>query len=166
MCNVDHYGRHLFAIPYFWSNASVFVNNQAYIFPFLIILTLNGLTLRLIYLSNRFHITAESRVRNAAPLLRSRRRKSVVLLVTVSTSFMLLSVTRAMTQTVLRTNHMYTFDRDDYNVGINISADTGTMLSLSNAAANMQLYVCTQSKFCQEFLAFVRQVSSFGKTKL
>uniref|UniRef100_A0A4W6ELH0 G-protein coupled receptors family 1 profile domain-containing protein n=1 Tax=Lates calcarifer TaxID=8187 RepID=A0A4W6ELH0_LATCA len=152
---------HLFAIPHFWSNTSVYVNNktrciynpeapsqfihtlvwfqtlQAYIFPFLIILTLNGLTL---------HLTS--------------RRKSVVLLVTVSMSFMLLSVTRAITQIILRTTPMYTCDRNDYNLQINIAADTGTMLSLSNAAANMYLYVCTQSKFRQEFLACVRQVRS------
>ncbi|XP_018541433.1 probable G-protein coupled receptor 139 [Lates calcarifer] len=183
---------HLFAIPHFWSNTSVYVNNktrciynpeapsqfihtlvwfqtlQAYIFPFLIILTLNGLTLRLISLSNRVHITTDltSRANKVMPLLRSRKRKSVVLLVTVSMSFMLLSVTRAITQIILRTTPMYTCDRNDYNLQINIAADTGTMLSLSNAAANMYLYVCTQSKFRQEFLACVRQVSFYCKTKL
>ncbi|XP_022594784.1 probable G-protein coupled receptor 139 [Seriola dumerili] len=183
---------HLCAIPYYWSNASVYVNNQtrciykteapfqfihtlvwfqtlqAYIIPFLVILTLNGLTLRLISLSNRVHITADltSRVNKVMPLLRSRKRKSVVLLVTVSMSFMLLSVTRAITQIILRTTHMYTFDRNDYYHQINIAADTGTMLSLSNAAVNMYLYVCTQSKFRQEFLACVRQVSFYCKAKL
>ncbi|XP_078110003.1 putative G-protein coupled receptor 139 [Sander vitreus] len=176
---------HIFAIPYYWSNASVYANNQtrciykpeaptqfihalvwlqtlqAYILPFIIILTLNGLTLRLISLSNRVHITADlnSRVNKVMPLLRSRMRKSVVLLVTVSMSFVLLSVTRAITQIILRTTHMYSLDRNDYNLQINIAADTGTMLSLSNAAANMYLYVCTQSKFRQEFFACARQVS-------
>lgn len=183
---------HLCAVPYFWSNASVYTNNQtrciyrpeasshfihtlvwfqtlqAYVFPFLIILTLNGLTLRLISLSNRVHITADltSRVNKVMPLLRSRKRKSVVLLVTVSMSFVLLSVTRAITQIILRTTHMYTLDRNDYNLKINIAADTGTMLSLSNAAANMYLYVCTQSKFRQEFSACARQVSFCCKTRL
>ncbi|XP_040908462.1 probable G-protein coupled receptor 139 [Toxotes jaculatrix] len=183
---------HLFAIPYYWSNVSVYLNNQtrciykteaptqfihtlvwfqtlqAYIFPFLIILTLNGLTLRLISLSNRVHVTTDltSRINKVMPLLRSRKRKSVVLLVTVSMSFVLLSVTRAITQIILRTTHMYTFDRNDYNLPINIAADTGTMLSLSNAAANMYLYVCTQSKFRQEFLGCARQASFYCKTKL
>ncbi|XP_047457967.1 probable G-protein coupled receptor 139 [Mugil cephalus] len=182
---------HLFAIPYYWSNDSVYENNQttciyaqeapshfihtlvwfqtlqSYILPFLIILTLNGLTLRLISLRNRVHISTEatSRVQRVKPLLRSRMRKSVVLLVTVSMSFVLLSVTRAITQIVLRTTDMYTLDRNDYNLGVNIAADTGTMLSLSNAAANMYLYVCTQSKFRQEFLACVRRVTCCCKTK-
>lgn len=181
---------HLVAIPYYWSNASVHRNNQtrciytpeapsyfirtlvwlqtlqAYILPFLIILTLNGLTLRLISLSNRVHITADltSRVNKVMPLLRSRKRKSVVLLVTVSMSFVLLSVTRAITQIILRTTPMYTLDRNDYNLGINIAADTGTMLCLSSAAANMYLYVCTQSKFRQEFFACLRQMTFYCKT--
>uniref|UniRef100_A0A3B4F5A6 G-protein coupled receptors family 1 profile domain-containing protein n=1 Tax=Pundamilia nyererei TaxID=303518 RepID=A0A3B4F5A6_9CICH len=162
---------HLFAIPHYWSNISVHDNNQtrciynpeaptqfihalvwiqtlqAYMFPFLIILTVNGLTLQLISLIR--------------PLLRSRRRKSVVLLVTVSMSFVLLSVTRAITQIILRTTELYTLDRNDYNHQINIAADAGTMLCLSNAAANMYLYVCTQSRFRQEFSACIYQASFY-----
>ncbi|KAF7653693.1 hypothetical protein LDENG_00079610 [Lucifuga dentata] len=182
---------HVFAIPHYWANVSVNRNNQtrciykpgapsqfihalvglqtlqAYILPFLIILTLNGLTLRLISRSNRVHITTDltSRVNKIMPLLRSRKRKSVVLLVTVSMSFVLLSVTRAITQIILRTTHMYTMDRNDYNHQINIAADIGTMLSLSNAAANMYLYVCTQSRFHQECLACVRQTPFYCNTK-
>ncbi|XP_078144219.1 putative G-protein coupled receptor 139 [Centroberyx gerrardi] len=164
---------HFFAVPHYWSNVSVYKNNQtrctlqAYILPFLLILMLNGLMLRQISLSNRVHVNADlpSRVYKVSPLLRSRKRKSVVLLVTVSMSFVLLSVTRAITQIVLRTTHLYGMDRNDYNLQINIAADTGTMLSLSNAAANMYLYVCTQSRFRQEFLACVRQVCFHCKGK-
>uniref|UniRef100_A0A3Q3K854 G-protein coupled receptors family 1 profile domain-containing protein n=1 Tax=Monopterus albus TaxID=43700 RepID=A0A3Q3K854_MONAL len=146
---------HLFAIPYYWSNASVYVNNQT----------------KCIYnqeVPNRVHISADltSRVKRDMPLLRARKRKSMVLLVTVSMTFVLLSVTRAVTQIILRTTYMYTFDRNDYSYQINIAADTGTMLSLSNAAVNMYLYVCTQSKFRQELLTCVRQVSFYCKTKL
>uniref|UniRef100_A0A8C5H2K9 G-protein coupled receptors family 1 profile domain-containing protein n=1 Tax=Gouania willdenowi TaxID=441366 RepID=A0A8C5H2K9_GOUWI len=171
---------HVLAIPYYWSNTSVQVDNQtmciyrpeapapyihaliwfqslqAYLFPFLIILTLNGLTLRLISLRNRIHIS---------PILRSRMRKSVVLLVTVSMTFVLLSIPRAVTQIILRTTDMYTLDRNDYSQRINIAADTGTMLSLSNSAANMYLYVCTQAKFRQEFIACIRHVSLFTGPK-
>lgn len=81
-------------------------------------------------------------------------------------SFVLLSVTRAITQIILRTTDKYTLDRNDYSLEINIAADAGTMLSLSNAAANMYLYVCTQSKFRQEFFACIRQVTFYCKTKL
>ena len=81
-------------------------------------------------------------------------------------SFVLLSVTRAVTQIILRTTDMYTSDRNDYELRVNIAADAGTMLCLSNAAINMFLYVCTQAKFRQEFLACVRQVSFYFKRKL
>ncbi|KAM9751501.1 putative G-protein coupled receptor 139 [Menidia menidia] len=182
---------HLYSIPYYWTNTSVIKNNrtlciykqeaptrfihtlvwfqtiQAYIVPFSIILTLNGLTLRLISLSNRVHVTAvaSSGMKKVRPLLRSRMRKSVVLLVTISMSFVLLSITRAVTQIILRTTEMYASDRNDYSLFINVTADTGTMLCLSNAAINMYLYVCTQSKFRQEFLACVRQVLFHCKRK-
>ncbi|XP_028307872.1 probable G-protein coupled receptor 139 [Gouania willdenowi] len=177
---------HVLAIPYYWSNTSVQVDNQtmciyrpeapapyihaliwfqslqAYLFPFLIILTLNGLTLRLISLRNRIHISADStlRLHKVKPILRSRMRKSVVLLVTVSMTFVLLSIPRAVTQIILRTTDMYTLDRNDYSQRINIAADTGTMLSLSNSAANMYLYVCTQAKFRQEFIACIRRIAN------
>lgn len=177
---------HLSAIPYYWSNASIQEDNltscvynteaptqfihtlvwfqtlHTYVFPFLIILTLNGLTLRLISLSNRVHVAANV-IHKVRPLLRSRRRKSVVLLVTVSMSFVLLSINRTITQIILRTTDMYTSDREDYGLKINIAADIGTMLSLSNAAVNMYLYVCTQSKFRLEVLACVRQVTFYCK---
>lgn len=183
---------HLLAIPHYWSNVSVKNNQtawvcvykkeapphfvhalvwiqtvQAYIVPFLIILTLNWLTLRQISLSNRVHITADvtSNVYRVTALLRSRKRKSVVLLVTVSMCFVLLSLTRAVTQIILRNTNIYGMDRNDYNCHINVAADIGTMLSLSNAAANMYLYVCTQTKFRQEFIACIRQVGFHCKTR-
>lgn len=181
----------IFAVPYYWSNSSVYENNRTrciynpeappqfiltlvwfqtlhiYIVPYLIILTLNGLMLRLISVSNRVHITSDltSRVNKVTPLLRSRKRKSMVLLFTVSMSFVLLSVTRAITQIILRMSHMNPFNRNDYSFSINIIADIGTMLSLSNAAINMYLYVCTQSKFRQEVLASIRQVLFYCKKK-
>lgn len=115
----------------------------AYVLPFLIILTLNRLTLRQISLSNRVHVATAADLTLEAyrvtPLLRSRKRKSVVLLVTVSMSFVLLSVTRAITQIIIRTTFFYGQDRNDYNLQINVAADIGGMLSLSNAAINTYL---------------------------
>ncbi|XP_064777925.1 probable G-protein coupled receptor 139 isoform X2 [Oncorhynchus masou masou] len=185
---------HLLAIPYYWSNVSVYDHNQtkwaciykpeaphgyvhalvgaqtlvAYVLPFLIILTLNGLTLRQISLSNRVHVLTAADLTSGAyrvtPLLRSRKRKSVVLLVTVSMSFVLLSVTRAITQIIIRTTFFYGQDCNDYNLQINVAADIGSMLSLSNTAINTYLYACTQAKFRQVFITCVRQVLSHCKT--
>lgn len=67
--------------------------------PFLpIILSLNEINLYLISLSHQVHFIADlrSRVNKVMLPLHSRKRKSAVLLVTVSTSLVLLSVTRAL----------------------------------------------------------------------
>lgn len=77
-----------------------------------------------------------------------------MLLVTVSISFVLLSITCTITQIILRTTDMYTSDRDDYVLRM-IAAVSG--INLSNAAIHMYLCVCTQIKFRQEFVACVKQ---------
>lgn len=146
---------HLCAVPYYWSNASVHQNNQT-------ICTYNHRALPFFIHTLVWLQTLQGYIiPKISPLLRFRKRKSIVLLVTISMSFMLLSVTRAITQILLRTTHMYKIDRNDYSAGLNIAADMGTMLCLSNAAANMYLYVCTQRKFRQEFFACVRQMFIF-----
>lgn len=61
-------------------------------------------------------------------LLCSRKRKPVVLVVSISMSFVLLSVMQAITQIILCTAHKYTFDQTAYNLRINIAADISTML--------------------------------------
>lgn len=171
---------HLLALPYYWAYVSIYdqdlqhwvciyepnatvqytltmVSMQtivSHIVPFVIIGVLNGLTLHQISLINRVHIICTTG-QKVTPLLRSRKRKSVVLLVTVSMTFVLLSITRAITQLILRTKG-WALNRDDYSQSINIVADIGTMLSLSNAAINMYLYACTQSKFRQEVITCVK----------
>ncbi|MCI4381144.1 hypothetical protein PGIGA_G00248240 [Pangasianodon gigas] len=171
---------HLLALPYYWAYVSVYsqdlqrwvciykpnatiqytltiVSMQtivSHILPFVIIGVLNGLTLRQISLINRVHIICTSG-QKVTPLLRSRKRKSVVLLVTVSMTFVLLTITRSITQIILRTKG-YALNRDDYSLSINVAADIGTMLSLSNAAINMYLYACTQTRFRQEVITCVK----------
>uniref|UniRef100_A0A3B1K7D2 G-protein coupled receptors family 1 profile domain-containing protein n=1 Tax=Astyanax mexicanus TaxID=7994 RepID=A0A3B1K7D2_ASTMX len=124
----------LLAVPYYWAYIST---TLTHILPFIFIGLLNASG------------------HKVAPLLRSRKRKSVVLLVTVSMTFVLLSITRSITQLILRTQGLF-INRDDYSLDINVAADIGTMLSLTNAAVNMYLYACTQTKFRQEVIASVK----------
>lgn len=171
---------HLLAVPYYWAYISMFnedlqrwvciykpnatmqyrltiVSMQtlvSHILPFVIIGVLNGLTLHQISLINRVHINCKSD-QKVTPLLRSRMRKSVVLLVTISMTFVLLTITRSITQIILRTKDL-ALNRDDYSLSINVAADIGTMVSLSNAAINMYLYACTQTKFRQEVITCVK----------
>ncbi|XP_048409189.1 transmembrane protein 183A isoform X3 [Stegostoma tigrinum] len=125
-----------------------------YIVPFVIIFTLNGLTLRLIMQSNKVHQSCEVKGKdNSAGSLyfRAQKRKSIVLLITVSMSFALLCATRLVTQLILRITY-YDIDRMDYSQTINVVADIGSMLDLTNMAINMYLYACTQPKFRKELL--------------
>lgn len=171
---------HLLALPYYWAYTSMFsqdlqrwvciykpnatiqyrltvVSMQtlvSHILPFVIIGVLNGLTLRQISLINRVDIICKSG-QKGTPLLRSRKRKSVVLLVTISMTFVLLTISRSITQIILRTKDL-ALNRDDYRLSINVAADIGTMVSLSNAAINMYLYACTQTKFRQEVITCVK----------
>ncbi|XP_038675532.1 probable G-protein coupled receptor 139 [Scyliorhinus canicula] len=125
-----------------------------YIIPFIIIFTLNGLTLRLIVRSNKVHHSSKVKgMGNSASYLhfRAQKRKSVLLLITISMSFALLCATRLVTQLILRIAY-YDIDRADYSQTINVVADIGSMLDLTNMAINMYLYACTQSKFRKELL--------------
>ncbi|XP_069488834.1 probable G-protein coupled receptor 139 [Ambystoma mexicanum] len=176
---------HICAIPYFWANESKpdnltgrmecvyntvvpsfyveglvwFQTTLVYIIPYIIIFTLNGLTLRQIYRSNKVYsdMRETSQRYKTASHFRAQKKKSAVLLVTVSMTFAYLCTARFTTQIILRT-FFYGINRKDYDRSINIAADIGTMLDLTNAAVNMYLYACTQSRFRQEVLACAKAV--------
>ncbi|XP_072255204.1 probable G-protein coupled receptor 139 [Pyxicephalus adspersus] len=175
---------HLFSVPYFWANESKLVNETGryiciyntkrpklyveslvwfqnilvYILPYIIIFTLNAFVLRKICHRSKVHCEDGSN-------FRKQRMKSVVLLLTVSLSFVHLCTTRFVTQIIIKTMH-YTIERKDYNQSINIAADIGTMLDLTNTAVNMYLYACTQSRFRKELLQMVKMVVKPCKTDI
>ncbi|XP_073413405.1 probable G-protein coupled receptor 139 [Dendrobates tinctorius] len=174
---------HLLSIPYFWSNESKPLNGTngyvcvynaqlsklyvdclvwfqytlVYIIPFLVIFTLNGFILRQICQSNKVHSEMQRNRRSfsAFIMVKTQRLKSMVLLVTISMTFCYLCTTRFVTQIVIKTMH-YDIDRGDYSKSINIAADIGTMLDLTNSAVNMYLYACTQSRFRKEIIQLAK----------
>ncbi|KAM5180743.1 putative G-protein coupled receptor 139 [Mantella aurantiaca] len=175
---------HLFSTPYFWANESKllngtgsfkcvyktnqtrlyveslvwFQNTLVYILPSIIIFTLNAIVLRQICHSNQIHCEGQDgRSLRRCPTIRKQRMKSVVLLVTVSLTFIYLCTTRFVTQIIIKTIH-YEIERNDYNKNINVAADIGTMLDLTNTAVNMYLYACTQSRFRKELLQMLKKM--------
>ncbi|KAM8977145.1 putative G-protein coupled receptor 139 [Pelodytes ibericus] len=176
---------HLFAVPYFWANESKQINGTnkfscvyntrlpsfyveglvwfqttlVYIIPYIIIFTLNGLILKHICDSNKVHSETLQNRQSFSSFAQSKKRKlkSVVLLVTVSMTFAYLCTTRFVTQIMIKTLY-YDINRKDYTEDINIAADIGTMLDLTNAAVNMYLYACTQYRFRKELLNVTKSV--------
>lgn len=174
---------HLLSVPYFWSNESKplngtngficvystrlpklyvdglvwFQNTLVYIIPFIIIFTLNGFILKQICQSNKVHSEMQQNRKSfsAFVMVKKQRLKSMVLLVTISMTFSYLCTPRFVTQILIKTMH-YEIDRGDYNKSINIAADIGTMLDLTNTAVNMYLYACTQSRFRKEILQLAK----------
>ncbi|XP_053311861.1 probable G-protein coupled receptor 139 [Spea bombifrons] len=178
---------HAFSIPYFWSNESRHLNGTnrftcvynnhlpsfyveglvwfqatlVYIIPYIIIFALNGSILKHICNSNKVQCETFRDRRSFSSFTRSKKqkRKSVVLLVTVSMTFAYLCTTRFVTQIMIKTLY-YNINRKDYTKTINVAADIGTMLDLTNAAVNMYLYACTQYRFRKELLEIAKAVKS------
>ncbi|XP_069755510.1 FMRFamide receptor-like [Narcine bancroftii] len=121
--------------------------------PFLLMLLLNVLTVR--------YILAASRARRRLRVQKERdkvrdpemesRKKSIVLLFTISGSFFLLWATRVVNFLSVR------FTKTNYSTGSYpsnprfILQETGVMLHLLSCCTNTCIYACTQRKFREEF---------------
>ncbi|XP_051867182.1 prolactin-releasing peptide receptor-like [Pristis pectinata] len=122
--------------------------------PFMLILLLNAVTVR--------HILMASVVRRKLrgqrdgegkddPEMKNRRR-SIILLFTISASFILLWMTQVVILAVQRITGQYIGMFSYYVVGDNL----GTMLQLFSSCTNMFIYAVTQRKFREEMINTVK----------
>ncbi|XP_018599059.1 probable G-protein coupled receptor 139 [Scleropages formosus] len=82
---------------------------------------------------------------------RSTMRKTVLLLGTVSVTFVVLSLPRFVTYCILRTAYNHKdFDRNDYKLPINVASDLANMLQNLNSTTNFLLYCVVSRRFRQE----------------
>uniref|UniRef100_UPI00398F71FA probable G-protein coupled receptor 139 n=1 Tax=Pristiophorus japonicus TaxID=55135 RepID=UPI00398F71FA len=122
--------------------------------PFVLILLLNGLTVRYILLASR----ARRRLRgngdreNHKDAEMENRRKSIILLFSISASFILLWMTQAVYTIHERVTLNYIFDRLPFVKDRLpfVIAYIGPMLQLLSSCSNTCIYVVTQSKVREE----------------
>ncbi|KAK1170209.1 putative G-protein coupled receptor 139 [Acipenser oxyrinchus oxyrinchus] len=78
-------------------------------------------------------------------------RRTILLLFTVSFTFVALCLPRFVTYCILRTAYNYPdFNRDDYNLSINVFGDIAIMLQNLNSTTNFLLYCMVSKGFRQE----------------
>ncbi|XP_072306418.1 probable G-protein coupled receptor 139 [Eucyclogobius newberryi] len=81
-------------------------------------------------------------------------RRTLLLLGTVSVTFVVLSLPRFVTYCILRT--MYNeedFDRNDYSIPINVAGDVANMLQNLNSTTNFLLYCMVSRRFRREMVS-------------
>ncbi|XP_071388636.1 probable G-protein coupled receptor 139 [Centroberyx affinis] len=80
-------------------------------------------------------------------------RRTILLLGTVSVAFVVLSLPRFVTYSILRTKYNdEAFDRNDYSIPINVASDLANMLQNLNSTTNFLLYCMVSRRFRQELL--------------
>ncbi|XP_055522202.1 probable G-protein coupled receptor 139 [Leucoraja erinacea] len=129
-----------------WVAFSWMCTISLYLLPFVLTLLLNGLTVR--------DIIAASRVRRRLKGLEGKdaevenRRKSIVLLFTVSGTTILLWTTGGVTYICTRIT--FNFVGSDLTSPSNIANEVGVLLIRLSSCANTCIYAMTQSRFRQE----------------
>ncbi|XP_038661944.1 probable G-protein coupled receptor 139 [Scyliorhinus canicula] len=136
-----------------WKAFSFFHHASTPLLPFVLILLLNALTVRNISLANRARrrlLVDCDRDRNKDPEMEN-RRKSIILLFSISTSFILLWMTEAVYTIHERITLNHITDRLFKTRLPFIIGYIGPMLQLLSSCSNTCIYVTTQNKFREEF---------------
>ncbi|XP_067827288.1 probable G-protein coupled receptor 139 [Heptranchias perlo] len=118
--------------------------------PFFLILLLNVLTVRRILAASRVRrgLRGRSNGENHRDPEMENRKKSIILLFSISGTFILLWVTRVVFYIYVRiTNTRYYYS---YSDPVYITEHTAKMLQLLSSCTNTCIYVLTQSKFREE----------------
>ncbi|XP_067870207.1 probable G-protein coupled receptor 139 [Heterodontus francisci] len=118
--------------------------------PFLLILLLNALTVRHIIAANRARrrLRTDSNGTNQNDREMESRRKSIILLFTISGSFILLWMTYVVQFLYVRITNNYNFK--SFSDPKFILQETGNMLQLLSSCSNTFIYAAIQSKFREE----------------
>ncbi|XP_072356590.1 probable G-protein coupled receptor 139 [Scyliorhinus torazame] len=124
--------------------------------PFTLIFMFNILTVRRILIANRARTELRGhRCENRSDSESENRRKSVILLFTISISFILLWLTYAVSLVTTKLDNSVYY-RDDRTNPAYIATETGAFLKYLSCFQNPCIYTATQSKFRQELKNVVK----------
>ncbi|XP_038656987.1 probable G-protein coupled receptor 139 [Scyliorhinus canicula] len=119
--------------------------------PFTLIVLFNSLTIRRVLVASRVRRRLRGHSsENQSDSEMENRRKSIILLFTISGSFILLWLTESVsfvTTRLINTNKYH----GDYTAPAYIATETGAMMKFLNSCINTLIYAATQSKFREEF---------------
>ncbi|XP_067910382.1 probable G-protein coupled receptor 139 [Heterodontus francisci] len=120
--------------------------------PFILILLFNALTGRYILTANglRRRLRARSNGENQSDPEMEKRKKSIILLFSISGSFILLYLLFFITFLYVRIANASYFSGSDFSESTFILEENGYMLQLLNSCVNPLIYTGTQSKFREE----------------
>ncbi|XP_072912028.1 probable G-protein coupled receptor 139 [Hemitrygon akajei] len=120
--------------------------------PYILLILFNILIGHQLYTASRMFTQEQLRSINGVTV-RGLVKKSILILFTISFTFVLLTLPRFVTYCILRTAYNRPdHNRDDYNQMINFFADIGNMMQWLNFAINFLLYCVISKSFRQEFL--------------
>ncbi|XP_078287841.1 putative G-protein coupled receptor 139 [Rhinoraja longicauda] len=122
--------------------------------PFFLILLLNALTVKYIIAASRVRRALRGNPAESNPdPEKENRKKSIILLFSISGNFILLWFTYIVHYLYYRITNTYSYS--GYNDPVYILQETGYMLLLLSCCSNTFIYAVTQSKFRQELLKIV-----------
>ncbi|XP_062896814.1 probable G-protein coupled receptor 139 [Mobula hypostoma] len=120
--------------------------------PYILLILFNILIGHQLYTASRMFTQEQLRSINGITM-RGLVKKSIVILFTISFTFVLLTLPRFVTYCILRTAYNRPdHNRDDYSQLINLFADISIMMQWLNSAINFLLYCVISKSFRQEFL--------------
>ncbi|XP_069739676.1 probable G-protein coupled receptor 139 isoform X2 [Narcine bancroftii] len=118
--------------------------------PYVLLILFNVLIGHQLYAASKMFTQEQLKSINGVTT-RALMRKSILILFTISFTFVLLTLPRFVTYCILRTAYNRPeHDRDDYSQLINIFADIAIMLQWLNSAINFLLYCVVSKPFRRE----------------
>ncbi|XP_067836071.1 probable G-protein coupled receptor 139 [Heptranchias perlo] len=145
----------VFTLPA-WEAYSWIQTLSALLIPFAFIALFNSLTVRRILVANRVRreLRGHSTNNQSDPEVENRRR-SIILLSTISGSFILLWITAAVSFSVTRLSSTVYFQGDYSNPGY-IATESGYLLEFLSCCTNTCIYAVTQRNFREELKTLLK----------